>query len=94
MALWRGVLNSATSPVRAGDTLWVRGGVYTAPIPGFTFNVHGTPNRPVRFRNYDNERAMPRQRARGGNSVSFAHFRWFRPLRWRGRNGYHRGRIP
>ncbi len=51
-------ISSGASPVRPGDTLWVRGGVYTAPIPGFIFSLNGAVNQPVIFRNYNNERAI------------------------------------
>ena len=51
-------ITSGTSPVHTGDTLWVRGGVYTAPIPGFVFSLNGDVNRPVIFRNYNKERAI------------------------------------
>ena len=51
-------LSNATSPVHPGDTLWVRGGVYKAPLPGFVFSLNGNATQPVLFRNYNNERAI------------------------------------
>lgn len=51
-------IDATTSPVHAGDTLWVRGGIYTAPLPGFVFSINGDASRPVVFRNYRNERAI------------------------------------
>jgi hypothetical protein len=51
-------ITDVTSPVHPGDTLWVRGGVYKAPIPGFTFSLNGTAAQPILFRNYNTERAV------------------------------------
>ncbi|HAM72391.1 MAG TPA: hypothetical protein DCM86_12185 [Verrucomicrobiales bacterium] len=51
-------ISSATSPAHAGDTLWVRGGIYKAPIPGFVFSISGNSSQPLIFRNYNNERAI------------------------------------
>jgi hypothetical protein len=41
--------------VSAGDTIWLRGGVYRGP---FTTTVAGTPLSPVVVRNYERERVV------------------------------------
>jgi hypothetical protein len=49
--------SGAAGRIKPGDTVWLRGGKYTAPTPnGFTFEISGTPEKPIVFRNYQNER--------------------------------------
>ena len=46
--------------LRPGDTVWVRGGVYTNAFDAqtsFSCRTHGTPTAPIIFRNYMHERA-------------------------------------
>ena len=45
---------SASSPLRAGDTLWLRGGRY---VGNFTSVISGTPSAPIVVRQYFGERA-------------------------------------
>jgi RNA polymerase sigma factor (sigma-70 family) len=46
---------SATSIVKPGETLWLRGGHYGG---GFTVKLAGTAQQPVTIRNYPNERVL------------------------------------
>lgn len=45
---------SSSSPLRAGDTLWLRGGRY---VGNFTSRLTGTPSAPIVVRQYPGERA-------------------------------------
>jgi hypothetical protein len=45
---------SASSPARAGDTIWLRGGVYSGT---FTSNLNGAYGQPIIVRQYPGERA-------------------------------------
>lgn len=48
---------SGNKPVRAGDTIWLRAGVYRNPRSEFVVRCAGKPDKPIVIRNYRRERA-------------------------------------
>lgn len=51
-------LAKALSVLKAGNTLYIRAGTYTAPVSGWNFSKTGSARRPITITNYPGERVV------------------------------------
>lgn len=70
-------IQRAVRTITAGDTVYIRGGEYEAPLDGFVFQNSGTESRPITLTNYPGEQVIFRI---PGKDTNYAAFRcWTAP---------------